>query len=231
MAYVRTVKTASGATAVQTTATLPGHLGEFFGRRRYLADWLTTARAAAVATRNLDNLHARAWALTNLGAALRSVRRFDEAVTAHQQAIEFHRATGDRHDEGMALTELGNALAGVRRFDEAVTAHQQAAALLRRTSDRRGVGIALTNLANVLFELRRFDEAITATAADVVICRELGDRNGEATAPATTLNDENIIVLGDLEETDPTAEAAQQQLAAHALAEIDHIITDLAEPV
>jgi phosphatidylserine/phosphatidylglycerophosphate/cardiolipin synthase-like enzyme len=51
------------------------------------------------------------------------------------------------------------------------------------------------------------------------------------TAPATTLNDENIIVLGDLEETDPDAEAAQRQLAAYALAEIERIITDLAEPV
>jgi phosphatidylserine/phosphatidylglycerophosphate/cardiolipin synthase-like enzyme len=51
------------------------------------------------------------------------------------------------------------------------------------------------------------------------------------TAPATTLNDENIVVLGDLEETDAAAEAAQQQLAAFALAEIDRIITDLSKPV
>jgi phosphatidylserine/phosphatidylglycerophosphate/cardiolipin synthase-like enzyme len=51
------------------------------------------------------------------------------------------------------------------------------------------------------------------------------------TAPATTLNDENIIVLGDLEETNPAAEAAQRQLAAYALAEIDRIITDLARPI
>ena len=51
------------------------------------------------------------------------------------------------------------------------------------------------------------------------------------TAPATTLNDENIIVLGDLEETDPVAEAAQRQLAAYALAEIERIISDLSEPV
>jgi phosphatidylserine/phosphatidylglycerophosphate/cardiolipin synthase-like enzyme len=50
------------------------------------------------------------------------------------------------------------------------------------------------------------------------------------TAPATTLNDENIIVLGDLEETDPAAETAQRQLAAYALAEINRIITDLSEP-
>jgi phosphatidylserine/phosphatidylglycerophosphate/cardiolipin synthase-like enzyme len=51
------------------------------------------------------------------------------------------------------------------------------------------------------------------------------------TAPAATLNDENIIVLGDLEEIDPAAEAAQQKLAAYALAEIDRIITILTQPV
>ncbi|HET6479044.1 MAG TPA: phospholipase D-like domain-containing protein [Actinoplanes sp.] len=51
------------------------------------------------------------------------------------------------------------------------------------------------------------------------------------TAPAATLNDENIVVLGDLEETDPTAEKAQRELAAYVLAEIDRIITNLARPI
>ena len=51
------------------------------------------------------------------------------------------------------------------------------------------------------------------------------------TAPANTLNDENIIVIGDLEEDDAAAEAAQRELAAYALAEIDRIINDLSEPV
>jgi phosphatidylserine/phosphatidylglycerophosphate/cardiolipin synthase-like enzyme len=51
------------------------------------------------------------------------------------------------------------------------------------------------------------------------------------TAPATTLNDENIIVLGDLEEKDAKADAAQRELAAFALAEIDRIVSQLAEPV
>ena len=48
------------------------------------------------------------------------------------------------------------------------------------------------------------------------------------TEPANTLNDENIIVIGNLEETDPTALAAQRQLAGYALAEIDRIIDKLA---
>jgi phosphatidylserine/phosphatidylglycerophosphate/cardiolipin synthase-like enzyme len=51
------------------------------------------------------------------------------------------------------------------------------------------------------------------------------------TAPANTLNDENIVVLGDLEETDPAAETAQRGLAAYALAEIDRIVTDLSNPI
>jgi phosphatidylserine/phosphatidylglycerophosphate/cardiolipin synthase-like enzyme len=49
------------------------------------------------------------------------------------------------------------------------------------------------------------------------------------TGPANTLNDENIIVIGDLEETSPAAEAAQRHVADHAATEIDRIITDLAE--
>jgi phosphatidylserine/phosphatidylglycerophosphate/cardiolipin synthase-like enzyme len=51
------------------------------------------------------------------------------------------------------------------------------------------------------------------------------------TGPAATLNDENIVVLGDLEETDAAAEAAQQRLAHAALTEIDRIITDLGRPI
>ncbi|GAA1314104.1 phospholipase D-like domain-containing protein [Pseudonocardia xinjiangensis] len=51
------------------------------------------------------------------------------------------------------------------------------------------------------------------------------------TAPATTLNDENIVVIGDLEEADPDAEADQRRLAAYARSEIDRIVDDLAEPV
>jgi phosphatidylserine/phosphatidylglycerophosphate/cardiolipin synthase-like enzyme len=51
------------------------------------------------------------------------------------------------------------------------------------------------------------------------------------TAPAATLNDENIVVIGDLEESDAAAEADQRRIAGYARAEIDRIITDLSRPV
>ncbi|MFA1541471.1 phospholipase D-like domain-containing protein [Actinomadura monticuli] len=50
------------------------------------------------------------------------------------------------------------------------------------------------------------------------------------TAPATTLNDENIIVIGDLEETREDAEAAQRRIASFALQEISRIIAELSRP-
>ena len=79
-------------------------------------------------------------ALNNLGIALREVRRFEEAITAHQDAAAIFRETGDRHGEGMALNNLGARAAEVRRFEEAITAHQDAAAICRETGDRHGEG-------------------------------------------------------------------------------------------
>lgn len=44
------------------------------------------------------------------------------------------------------------------------------------------------------------------------------------TEPANRLNDENIIILGDLEETDPARIALHRQVGTYARAEIDRII-------
>ncbi|MFB0517124.1 MAG: phospholipase D-like domain-containing protein [Candidatus Neomarinimicrobiota bacterium] len=49
------------------------------------------------------------------------------------------------------------------------------------------------------------------------------------TGPATRLNDENIIVLGDLGTTDTAARNRQQRLGQFALQEIDRIIRDYGE--
>ena len=44
------------------------------------------------------------------------------------------------------------------------------------------------------------------------------------TEPATSLNDENIVVIGDIGETDPEAVATQQRLGQSVLDEFDRII-------
>jgi phosphatidylserine/phosphatidylglycerophosphate/cardiolipin synthase-like enzyme len=51
------------------------------------------------------------------------------------------------------------------------------------------------------------------------------------TGPANQLNDENIIVLGDLEATSQTQRTAQARLAEYALVEIDRIRNTYARPI
>jgi len=51
------------------------------------------------------------------------------------------------------------------------------------------------------------------------------------TGPANLTNDENIMVLGDLDETDPARVAAQKILAKYARDEIERIIRDQSEPI
>ncbi len=51
------------------------------------------------------------------------------------------------------------------------------------------------------------------------------------TGPANNLNDENIIILGDLESTSTTSINKQKKLASHALTEINRIISDFGQPM
>ena len=81
--------------------------------------------------------------------AIMSQLRFEEAISAHQDAAAIFRETGDRHGEGQALNNLGLALPLVRRFEEAISALQDAAAIFRETGDRHSEGITLNNVESV----------------------------------------------------------------------------------
>ena len=51
------------------------------------------------------------------------------------------------------------------------------------------------------------------------------------TGPANRLNDENILIIGDLHETDPDMIQKQKQLGGYALGEINRIIQVFGEEV
>ena len=101
-------------------------------------DWLAVLAISRDAARRLGDRISEADALTSSGIALREVRRFEEAITAYQDAAAIYRETGDRHGEGMALNNLGLALrrcGGLRRRSPPTRTR-------RRSSGRPGTGTA-----------------------------------------------------------------------------------------
>ena len=88
---------------------------------------------------------------------------------------------------------------------------------------KEGVELYLTRRGR---GLRKLHHKLMVIDGEVIIA---GSFN--YTAPATVLNDENIVVIGDLDETDPVAKDRQRQLGQFALDEIDRIIERHGRPV
>ncbi|WP_253775898.1 tetratricopeptide repeat protein [Goodfellowiella coeruleoviolacea] len=160
---------------------LSGLLTSYLDRRRYLTDWVTVAEHACTSAVQLSPGD-QATAANNLGLALREVRRFAEAVAAHERARALYRAAGDQYGEGMAWNNLGSALLESRRFAEAVDSCQRARDRFRQLSDAHGEAIACNNLGLALAELGRFAEAVAAHERARDLHGETGDRNREGMA-------------------------------------------------
>jgi tetratricopeptide (TPR) repeat protein len=179
---IAAVTLAAGTGRTREAMILPLDLREYLAWRRRFDDRLAVLAVSRDSARQLNDKGNEAVALTSLGNALVEVRRFEEAIGAHQDAAAIFWETGDRHREGAALSNLGIALRNVRRFEEAIGAHQDAAAIYRETGDRHLEGRALNNLGLALVEVRRFEEAVSAHQDAAAIYRETGDRHGEGAA-------------------------------------------------
>lgn len=119
---------------------------------------------------------------TILGNAQRQVQRFDDAVAAHERAIDLYRQLDDQQGEGSAWTNLGLTLENVGRLEDALIAQQRAGGLFLRAGDRRGEGLSWNNHGVVLQKLGRFEHAIRAHQRAYELFQELEDQREEGAA-------------------------------------------------
>jgi protein O-GlcNAc transferase len=99
----------------------------------------------------------------NLGIALATVGKFDEAIAAHKQAI------GHRPESAEAHNNLGTALLAKGNLPEALAVLQRAVAL------RGDYAEAFNNLGNALRELGRVEESVQAYERAIAIRKDFAE--------------------------------------------------------
>ncbi|MFF8495138.1 tetratricopeptide repeat protein [Streptomyces albidoflavus] len=157
-------------------------LAHYLKWRRRLQDLVMVQSLALDACRTLNDTRNEAGAWNNLGSTLAELRRFDDALHAHETARTLHQQTGDTHGEADAWHNLGSTLGELRRFDDALHAHETARTLYQQTGDTHGEAGAWNNLGGTLGELRRFDDALHAHKTARTLYQQTGDTHGEAHA-------------------------------------------------
>src|SRR5258708_1429310 len=87
---------------------------------------------------------------TNEGISLHNLKQYEEALTAHEQAIRLNP------NYALAYAGKGISLNGLKRYEEALTAHEQAIRL------NPNYALAYAGKGNSLYGLKRYEEALTA---------------------------------------------------------------------
>ncbi len=152
-------------------------------------------RAAFEAAEELDDPHAAATALSNLGVAQSLAGHPEEAFDSWTRSLRLRQQIG--HFKGIA--ECQNNL-GIARFEagyprEALECYLEALALHRRMGSRLGQAMAALNIGECSADLGLLATACRSSAAALVGFLEAGEEDGvlRATAQLGTL----VYTLGD----------------------------------
>ncbi len=157
-------------------------LGEYLDWRRYFDDGIAVAEAAREAARLVGDRLDEAGAWNNLGLALMSADRVEEAIDAHTRARDLYETAGDDYGGASTWNNLGLALQEADRVTDAIDAHTRARDLYEAAGDHHGEASAWNNLGLALRKADRLEEAIDAHTRARDLNRTAGDRHREASA-------------------------------------------------
>ena len=129
--------------------------------------------------RKLNDRHAEASALGNLGLTYAALGETRRAIELCEQHLVIVREISDRGGEGTALGNLGSAYRQLGEIRRAIEFCEQALAIHREVGDRRGEGQHLGNLGNCYAVLGETRRAIEYYKKALEINCEIGDRRSE----------------------------------------------------
>ena len=100
------VALAAATSRNKVAMSLPLQLSQYLHWRRRFDDWLTVLAISRDSAHRQGDRANEAIALDHLGVVLGEVRRFGEAISAHQDAAAIYRETEDSRGESIALENL-----------------------------------------------------------------------------------------------------------------------------
>ena len=152
---------------------LPTNLWPLFNRRSNWADCVTTYRVAAESAAKTGDRLGEAWALSQLGYALASLR--DPEAFAHlERALTVRQEFGDTLGEAQTAIALGEHFRGRGAGEDAIRYLRRAATLLEPMGATSLRSVALNNLGEVYFGLGDLDAAAECYLQALDVGREIG---------------------------------------------------------
>ncbi len=161
---------------------LPWALVPFLYRRGHWPEWVTLQAFALAAAERLDDHHARARALLDLGYAHAVRADAGEASRPLRQALRLFRQLGDQAGQARAHNALAMALESQHRYAEALRYAKRSLDLYQAAGSLAAQANALTTVGWYHSLLGDHQQALTCSRRVIAAHRELGNRHGEAGA-------------------------------------------------
>jgi predicted ATPase/DNA-binding XRE family transcriptional regulator len=149
--------------------------------------WLEDVLAASAPAPDVP-VAARARALYGAASLAEGQGDYARATTLAQEALDLHRASGDRAGIAAALNNLGNVARNQADLPRAVAMFEESLALWRELDQRQGMAGALNNLGATLVLQGDLDRAEELARESLELRRALGDEGGMAIALDTLAN-------------------------------------------
>ena len=115
-----------------------------------------------------------------MGALAQHVRRFEQALTVSERALNLFREMGARQQMATALASLGLLYAAMDDPDRAVEYDTQAVKEYQELGCLAEQATVSENIATIYESRREFDHALECMRRGLVLMRELGNKTGEA---------------------------------------------------
>ncbi|NMM92533.1 hypothetical protein B2J88_51320 [Rhodococcus sp. SRB_17] len=151
-----------------------------FERLRFVTDRVAVASAWKRAVEATGDRAAEAIAHNILGSALRTGRRFDEALAMTERSLAIYKELGDEKGRGVTLNNRANILQDLGRFNEAIELYRQDVAICEEFTDVLGQADAMNNIAAAMIKIGEFEEASAAIRRAGDLYEEIGDDSGKA---------------------------------------------------